>query len=240
MSVASGPTAGALGSDRNKPHQRDQEASPFSLILDDLIRAQPFVRAAAIFDFEGETVDYAGRIDPYELRVAAATFQMVVAELRECPILSATREIAITMRGSGYLLRPLDESYSLLLQLRKLGTFSTSKRVLHEIDARIRAEAGLAAGAPPEWFQVAVELGAKGRPERIRPVARSERTYGVEVLGSVMGLADRERGYRVRLDTGAELTLLRERKHLWFVDESLDPALVQTHAIEMFRARDRR
>jgi len=235
MTAASGPT-NAAGSERQQVPVRDQDASPFNLILEDLLRAQHFVQAAAIFDFEGETVDYAGYIDPYELRVAAATFQMVLIELRDCPTLCATQEIALTVDKIGYLLRPLDDQYTLLLRLRKLGTFLTSARVLAEIVARIRVEAGLAPGLLPEWFQVHVDVGAKGRPERIRAVARGDREYSLEVLGSVMGLGERERAFRVRLDTGAEVTLLRERKHLWFVDESLDPTLVQTAAIELFRA----
>ncbi len=53
-------------------------------------------------------------------------------------------------------------------------------------------------------------------PDRVEdPLAWS----GIEVIGTFAGAADRERGYRIRLESGAEMTLIRERDGLWFVDE---------------------
>ena len=57
---------------------RDQEASPFSAILWRLCEGCS-AHAAALVDKEGETVDYAGRISPYEIRVAAAELRLVLA-----------------------------------------------------------------------------------------------------------------------------------------------------------------
>jgi hypothetical protein len=37
----------------------------------------------------------------------------------------------------------------------------------------------------------------------------------------VMGLRDRERGYMVRLPSGVEMMLVRERSGLWFCDEPI-------------------
>ncbi len=39
------------------------------------------------------------------------------------------------------------------------------------------------------------------------------------MIGAVMGLSVRERGFRVRTDEGAELTLVRETRHRWYADE---------------------
>ena len=41
-------------------------------------------------------------------------------------------------------------------------------------------------------------------------------------MGAVVGLAPRERGFRVRLQSGAEMMLVRERLGRWFADEHLD------------------
>jgi hypothetical protein len=58
--------------------------------------------------------------------------------------------------------------------------------------------------------------------ERDRPAALEigDRARSVEVLGTVVGLASRERGWRVRLDTGVEVTLVREPGGFWYADEA--------------------
>jgi hypothetical protein len=211
-------------------------ASPFSLILEDLLDAVRFVRGAALFDFEGETVDYAGELEPFDMKVAAATFQMVLGELRECKHLSSAYELCVGTPKAGYVLRILDDSYSLLLIVRRPGTFAVSRRVLDEIDARILDEAGLAVRRRPGWFRVEVESAERSdRPRRVRPIAPigagpyEPPWLEIEVLGAVVGLERRQKGYRIRLTSGAEVTLLRESRHLWFVDERLDvsnPALL--------------
>jgi hypothetical protein len=220
---------------RRRERPRDQDASPFHVILDELLTLQPFVRSAAIFDYEGETVDYAGDVDPYELRVAAATFQLVINDLRGSQLSSATHEIALTTTRSGYVLRILDESYTLLLLPRRLATFAVSARLLREVEARILHEAGLPMKVPPTWFHVHAEVGARGRPERVRPPTGVHPWTPVEVLGSVMGLAAHETGFRVRLSSGAEVTLIRESPRLWFVDDKLDGSPVGPVASEVFR-----
>ncbi len=214
---------------------RDQDASPFHVILDELLTLQPFVRGAAIFDYEGETVDYAGDVDPYELRVAAATFQLVINDLRGSPLSSATHEIALTTTRAGYVLRILDESYTLLILPRRLATFAVSPRLLREVEARILHEAGLPMKTPPTWFHVHTEVGARGRPERVRRPLGAHPWVPLEVLGTVMGLAPNEAGFRVRLASGAEVTLVRENARLWFMDENLDGKAVSPAAKDVFR-----
>jgi hypothetical protein len=54
------------------PAQRDMEATPFTPILDRVIAHVPGAYGAVLVDSEGETVDYAGLVVPYEIRVAAA------------------------------------------------------------------------------------------------------------------------------------------------------------------------
>lgn len=228
----------AAMSRRRPSPARDQAASPFALILEQMLEAVPFVRGAAIFDFEGETVDYAGELEPFDVKVSAATFQLVLADLRTCAWLSSTRQITFGTARAGYVLRVLDESYSLLLIVRPLGTYVVSRRALDETAFRILTEAGLDAGRAPEWYRVEVEAGTVrrgARPLRLRPVAplgaedHDSPWLDVVVLGALVGLGGRERGFRIRLASGAEVTLLRESRRLWFVDERIDvssPALL--------------
>lgn len=221
-----------LRAPRRRP-PRDQAESPFNVILDELLDVVRFARGAAIVDFEGETVDYAGAVDPFELRVAAATFGLVLVDLRSCKNLKHSERIAVRLGNAGYVMCVLDESYSLLLVLRTLGTFLVSHRLLAEFKSRILLEAGLPVSRS-HWQRVEVEPDQKNvRPQRLRVVASAAdqtRAEGdgwtsVEILGALVGMAPRERGYRVRLGTGAELTLLREPSRLWFIDERAEAVL---------------
>lgn len=226
----------STSSRRRASPTRDQAASPFALILEQLLEAVPFIRGAAIFDSEGETVDYAGELEPFDLKVSAATFQLVISDLRSQNWVASTRELCVGTRRAGYVLRLLDETYSLLLVVRPLGTFAVSKRALDEAAFRILTEAGLDVDQVPEWYRVEVEAAKKGgRPSRVRPVAplgaenHDSPWLEIDVLGALVGLGERERGFRIRLANGAEVTLLRESRHLWFVDERIDvssPALL--------------
>lgn len=230
---------------------RDQVESPFNLILEDFLGAIRFARGAAIVDFDGETVDYAGVVDPFELRVAAATFQLVRNDTDGCRQLGPARQIAVAMARSGYLVRVLDASYSLIVVLRQLGTFHVSERMLVETESRILAEAGLSSQTPP-FVRAEVQTVGRGtriRPHRVRstraaarpseevpeaPVdatadaradASAEDWVTVEVLGTLVDVAPGERAFRVRLPTGAEVTLLRDRCRMWFSDEPIGALL---------------
>ena len=218
---------------RRRRAARDQAESTFNIILEELLALVPYARAAALVDFEGETVDYAGDLDPYELRVAAATLQLVFADIRPLAQLGSAHQLNACMGRAGYLLRILDPSYSLLVVLRKLGTFVVSQRLLLEIEARILEEAGLPIVRKPSSFRVDVDTagsGAKARPARVRPpfdpFAEAEPPWvPLEVLGSHVGTAPGEKAYRVRLATGAELNLLRDATKLWFSEEPIQALL---------------
>ena len=71
------------------------------------------------------------------------------------------------------------------------------------------------------WFEVDVETASKrsSRPVKLRVASTWE---PVEVMGSMVGLKRTERGFRVRLSSGAEMLLVRERMGRWFADERVD------------------
>jgi hypothetical protein len=227
------PSLSGVMSQRRRRSRRDHQAeSPFSILLDELIAAHAFVRGAAIVDSEGESVDYAGELDPYEVRVAAATFQLLITELSECHRLGEVHQVVMLMGRAGYLLRILDPSYCLLVVLRKAGTFCVSERLLHELETRFLDEAGLPVAKRPTMTRVDVEMTSRGpraRPVRIRPLPRRESEprewTELEVLGVLVGSNPGERAFRVRLSTGAELTLLRDASRLWFTEEKLEQLL---------------
>jgi len=205
--------------------KRDQGASVFTSILERVVAETRSARAAALFDYEGETVDYAGSLDPFQIRIIAAHCQILLAELRELAKVPAANQLCIRARGSAFVVRTLDDAYSLVVITHPRAPFAVSERVLRDAEVVLAAEAGLSLRPGPKWRRVDVELadGRRGSPLRVRPTAlgtiEQPAWEGVLVLGAVVGLAARERGYRVRFDNGNEANLVCERSRLWFVDE---------------------
>ncbi len=194
------------------------DASPFARILGELVARIPGAHAAALVDSEGETVDYAaGRADPFEVKVAAAHLRIVLNEIARSPLGHPT---SLVVRGThaSFLARSLPDGYAVVVMLRKRAGFASTSRALTVCERRLHAEANW----PPverrgAWYPVYVRAEAGARPKFVG--AAGSRGEPVEVLGAVMGLARGERGFRVRLASGVELTLVREPGGFWYADE---------------------
>lgn len=207
---------------RRAPPPRDQEASNFTVILERLIAAIPSAQGAALVDQEGETVDYAGHLDPFDLKVAAAHWQIVLGDLRETQHLAEARQITVRAKGRGYVVRQMPDGYALVLVLHPHAAFSASERTLDEIGALLHSEVGWPQPTGgTKWFRVEVETLPHDhtRPKRLRAGGR---WHSVEVMGAMVGLRPREKGFRVRLPNGAEMLLVRECRNRWFADEHVE------------------
>ena len=208
---------------RRAPPPRDQAASTFTSILERLVAATPAAMAAALVDFEGETVDYAGHMDTFELKIAAAHWQIALSEIEPAaPSLGALCTLVVRARGRGYHVRRLSEGYSVVLVLHPRAAFAVSERAMEEAVRRLSAEAGWPAPRAARWFGVEVETARRGglrRPSRLKLAGE---WLPIEVMGALMGLTPREKGFRVRLPNGAEMMLVRERLGGWFADELLE------------------
>lgn len=199
------------------PLPRDQALSSFTTILEDLLCAIPGAHAAALVDFEGETIDYAGCLEPFDVKVTAAHWQIVLSEVAIAP-LGMPRQITVRAHRRSYIVRQLQPGYALVVVLHPRAAFAASHRALQEADARLCAEAGWTASRGTRWYCVDVETEAadRGRPARLRGAGGWQ---PVEVMGSMVGLGPREKGFRIRLPSGAEMLLIRERMGRWFADE---------------------
>lgn len=200
---------------------RDQVPSTFAAILEDLVASTPGARGAALVDFEGETVDYAGVIDPFDLKVSAAHWQIVLSELAATR-LGAPRQITVRARARSYIVRQLQPGYAVVLVLHPRAAFAASDRALQDADARLCAEAGWTQPRRSNrWYGVEVESDARdgNRPTRLRGAGG---WHPVEVMGCMVGLRPREKGFRVRLPSGAEMLLVREPMGRWFADERVE------------------
>jgi hypothetical protein len=202
--------------------ERDQAPSTFTRILETLLAVTSGADAAVLVDAEGETVDYAGDCDPFELKVAAAHWQIVISELAEATHLGAIRQLTVRARTRSYVVRLLQERYALVLILHRHAAFSASERALQEADMRLCAEAGWPQPRDAQrWYSVEVE---PDDPDRTRPARLrvADTWQPVEVMGCMVGLDPLEKGFRVRLPSGVEMLLVRERMGRWFSDEPIE------------------
>lgn len=201
---------------------RDQDTTPFSGTLLRLCEATGAL-AAALVDAEGETVDYAGYLEPFALRVMAAEWRIVLDVLRGVPRpgFQDAHEFAVRARRKSFALCALSDGYALVLEL-PLHSLLFSRRALAEAAREIEREAGLAPsrsfGHPEErWSKIEVRT-APGDVRRPTAVWIEGAWCEVTVLGRYVHRrrSRREVGYRARLANGLEIALIREPLGVWF------------------------
>jgi hypothetical protein len=199
---------------------RDQDTTPFSEILERL-RAAAGARSAALVDAEGETVDYSGRGAPFDIRILAAEWRLVLQHLKETKVLGASYEFVVRAREKSFLVEALPEGYALVVELARRST-GVSDRALAEARKGLLAEAGFPVEEDPRgnWSHVLVEEepGNSRRPLRVE--TEDADLQEVTVLGRIPGPDFvNERSFRVRLSSGRECTLVREPLGHWYREE---------------------
>jgi hypothetical protein len=217
------PGAGRLK--RRAARIRDrQEASVFAEILRRLCEGTGS-RAAALVDGEGETVDYfAGVVDPFSVRVAAAEWRLVLnaAERARIPFWAATSVLLVRARSASYAIAPLSEGYAIVLQLAR-NCFRISERALAVATQELCDESGLKSapllGKGERWTRIRVQTVA-GNPRKPLAIWHKNQWRGLVVLGRYRDLESgvREIGFRARLATGAEFGLVREPLGIWYAE----------------------
>src|SRR5439155_10005257 len=103
--------------------------------------------------------------------------------------------------------RVLPEDYALVLLLSRRAGFTYAVRAFSVCERALAREAGWRLRTRSAWFPHDVVATRAGRPSRLRAGARE---HAVEILGQIARAneAPRERGWRVRLEYGAEFTLV--------------------------------
>jgi hypothetical protein len=192
------------------------EETPFTRILHQLIRRLRGAYGAVLVDSEGETVDYAGDVVPYEIRVTAAYLQIVARQIEEIAVLGRPRFMIVRGSTRSVVARAMPEAYVLGVLLRRRAGFTASQRAFSEAERALAREAGWTPSSGRVWYAVDVDVDRRGRPVRVAP------DVAVEVIGTVVGLTPREQGFRVRTAAGLEVTLVREARSTWYADEALE------------------
>jgi hypothetical protein len=199
---------------------RDTDATAFTAILTDLISRIPGARSAALVDPQGETVDYTGESLPFDVKLAAAHFRIVIDEARAFTTFRDLRTVVVRGNVKSFVARVLPDHYAVVVLLGRRAGFSPM-RALDACERALVAEAGLTARPVGLWTCIAVDCDARRRPMRVAPL-EGEGGASVDVLGSIIGLPNGDRAFRVRLETGEEVLLVRERGGIWYAEEPID------------------
>lgn len=192
------------------------DASPFSSILEDLVARLPGARASALVDREGETVDYAGPVDPFDVKIAAAHLRILLVQWRDVPVLGDAGWLILRSATKSFYAAELEEGYALIVLFARGAGFVPRSRALAVCRRGLAREAGFQHVVSDPWFAIDVEVDAHERPRRLFDRGRS---FEVEVLGAHADLPAHEHGFRLRTDGGNELTVVRERGGFWYADE---------------------
>jgi hypothetical protein len=199
---------------------RDQAASRISAILMRLCESSGAL-GVALVDGEGETVDYAGGLSPFDTRVAAAEWRLVLTILEESRLeaLHATHEMRIRSRGRSYAALGLSDGYVLVFVLPR-HSFSISYRALDEAARELESETGLSPRFrpdPSQWVRVEVRPSEEN-PSRPDALWHEGGWRVVTVVGKLhpKDLTRGEVGYFARLSNGDDLLLVREPLGRWF------------------------
>lgn len=199
---------------------RDQVVTPFSGILADLCSATG-AHCAALVDQEGETVDYGGIGDPFDIRILAAEMRLVLQLTEQTSVMGAGRELMVRARKKSFWMESLPNGYALVLELGRRAT-GLSNRALSEARRRLCDEAGFEddGSGIESWVRVSIseEPGASRRPKALHA---EQAEHAITVLGRIPSDSKREQAFRVRLDTGEERNLVRESLGHWYIEEDL-------------------
>jgi hypothetical protein len=197
---------------------RDQAASAISAILMRLCESTSAV-AVALVDGEGETVDYAGRLSPFDTRIAAAEWRLVLALLESSRIAAfrSTEELRIRTKQRTFVALALSDGYALILVLPRF-MFSVSRRALIEASHELEHETNLTAPWRNAEHWIRVELRTAPPNERPDVVWYEGGWRRITIVGRLQSrdLARRETGYLTRLPNGDDLLLVREPLGRWF------------------------
>jgi predicted regulator of Ras-like GTPase activity (Roadblock/LC7/MglB family) len=202
---------------RRKSRAPDEQIeSAVGAILADLVARVPGARAAALVDPDGETVDYAGCVDAFGVRVAAAHLRIVMGDATRSVGDARLRSLVVRTTRSAFAIISLPEGYAITLVLSPWARRTGHERAISATVRKLADEVGWNIGREPVWRAVDVVESHSGRPLRLR---LGGELPSLDVIGRYSA-GWRRRGWRVRLSNGVEAMLVREPGDFWYLDEA--------------------
>lgn len=203
-----------------RPFTRMHEGGVFGAILEDILHQLPGCIALVFIDQEGEAVDAVGWADEFDIKVAGAHLRIMM-DLARFSCGGETLDLIICATRLSYRVRVVAEGYVLVLLFARDLAFHASPRVLEAGLHALCNEAGFSLPTKQSWFAAEV-LTHDAPPHKPRRARGKGDWLDLQVLGALVGAGNQERGYRVRLSNGHEVTLLREPLGRWWSDASLE------------------
>jgi hypothetical protein len=175
------------------------------------------------------------RAVPFDLRVAAAHWRIVLDQAEALRSFGSSTWLAARFARTSYLVHGLPERYALVVVFARAAGLAGWHRAIAVCIRALSEEAKWRRSGPSDrpWFSVDVTSDRELRPKSVEVAGCVRR---VEILGTVVNdglvagsvgpgeLAPRERGWRVRFESGAEATLVREPGGAWYVDAAIEGA----------------
>lgn len=167
---------------------RDRPESQFGRILAGFMEVHADVLSAAFVDADGECIDYASRIEPYDAQVIGAQLSALGAEMGARLGRDAGEVILWVLEGTEreFVVRRVTDEHAVALALSPQGTRPVLLRAMSALAEALRREAGLAVPPWDPWgepFDVAVRPSSGwGYAPHMMAVGQGPRQL-VEVLG---------------------------------------------------------
>jgi predicted regulator of Ras-like GTPase activity (Roadblock/LC7/MglB family) len=187
-------------------HARGLDVTGFTEALEALVDAIPEAESATFIDDEGEAVDLAARVDPFEARIAGAVLSLPLHLARVFARKTGLGEVlalGVVGHRRSVLTRHVGDGLDVVLVIEGTLPRARAGQRLAETAQTLRAAAGL--GGNPADFEVEARAPTAGP---LRPVAVIERGVRREVL-EVLGVLHEEgvTHFLVRTDGLREMLL---------------------------------
>jgi len=163
---------------------RELDVTGFTEALESLVAALPEAECATFIDDEGEAVDLAARVDPFEARVAGAVLSLPLHLARSFALKTGLGQVLglwVVGERRAALTRRVGDGLDVVLVIEGTVARPRVQEALGEAAEQLRYEAGLAGDAPA--FEVESHTVASGSERPLAVIDRGVRREVHEVLG---------------------------------------------------------
>lgn len=213
-----------------------QLRSAFTPILETLIESCVGAEAAGLVDEEGECVDHAtspskaaseAKMIAYDIKLAGAYWQIVIRQAAEKPHFAQVSQLCIQADAFDYVIDQMFAGYVLIIIGKPGSSRRVSHRALRQVEVELAVEAGWPVPRAQEayWRRIHVRTGHRGRPTHVSILRHSQdgaryqdawqECPHVEPVASSGGESF-ERAFRVQMESGPELDIVREPSGFWY------------------------
>lgn len=142
--------------------QRDRPESPFGKLLSRFLHVHAAALCAVFVDHDGECIDYATRVDPFEAQVGAAQLMLLSSQLSPCLRRTGAGGLILWVLETekrDFVVRRVTDEHAVVVALVAGGVSARVLRAMAALAEVLRREGGLAVAAWDPWgepFEVTV------------------------------------------------------------------------------------